>query len=72
MRQTSKPKRWEHDLSLPFDFRDLAPAPGQKSQVLVLDLGHGRGKPPLPLLEWKDMIQVVETSKTRPDIGRNN
>ncbi|KAJ6149530.1 hypothetical protein N7471_000729 [Penicillium samsonianum] len=33
---TSKPQRWEHDLSLPFDFRDSAPAPGHKSQVLIL------------------------------------
>lgn len=41
---TSKPKRWEHDLSLLFDFRDSAPAPGQKSQILVLGLGHGGGE----------------------------
>ncbi|KAJ5205886.1 hypothetical protein N7491_003490 [Penicillium cf. griseofulvum] len=32
---TSKPQRW-HDLSLPFDFRDSAPTPGQKSEVLIL------------------------------------
>lgn len=31
---TSKP-RWEHDLSLPFDFRDSAPGPGQKSQLSI-------------------------------------
>lgn len=68
---TSKPKRWEHDLSLPFDFRDSAPAPGQKSQVLVLDLGHGGGESH-HCLGWRVMIQFVETSMTRPDIGQNN
>lgn len=55
MRQPS-PSAGSTTCHFPFDFRDSAPAPGQKSQVLVLDLGHGGRKPPLPLLESHDSV----------------